>query len=65
MLQHRESANARKFLEAEIKLYPTYAELHYLAALLAIRECRFGEALASLERAKSCGVAFPGFRRRK
>jgi len=60
MLQYRESANARKFLEAGVKLYPTYAELHYLAALFAIREGRFAEALALLERAKSCGVVFPG-----
>lgn len=60
MLLHREGDNARKFLEAGIKSYPTYAELHYLAALLAIRERRFGEALPLLERAKSCSVVFPG-----
>jgi glycosyltransferase involved in cell wall biosynthesis len=60
MLQHQESANARKFLEAGAMLYPTYAELHYLAALLAIREHRFGEGLPLLQRAKSCGVTFPG-----
>jgi glycosyltransferase involved in cell wall biosynthesis len=60
MLQYRESANARKFLEAGVKLYPTYAELHYLAALLAIRERRLVEARPFLERAKSCGVVFPG-----
>jgi glycosyltransferase involved in cell wall biosynthesis len=60
MLQHQESANARKFLEAGAKLYPTYAELHHLGALLAIRENRLGDAMPLLERAKSCGVAFPG-----
>jgi glycosyltransferase involved in cell wall biosynthesis len=60
MLQYRESANARKFLEAGVKLYPTYAELHLLAALLAIREGRFAEAPPLLELAKSCGVVFPG-----
>jgi glycosyltransferase involved in cell wall biosynthesis len=60
MLLHREVGNARELLAAGIKLYPTYAELHYLAALVAIRECRFGDALAPLERAKSCGIVFPG-----
>jgi glycosyltransferase involved in cell wall biosynthesis len=60
MFQHQKYADARKLLEAGAKLYPTYAELHYLAALLAIREHRFGEAPSLLERAKSCGVAFPG-----
>ncbi len=60
MLLHQESANARKFLEAGAKLYPTYAELYYLAGLLAIRERRFGEALPLLERARSCGATFPG-----
>jgi glycosyltransferase involved in cell wall biosynthesis len=60
MLQHRESANARKFLEAGATLFPAYAELHYLAALLAIRERRFGEALPLLQHAKSCSFTFPG-----
>jgi glycosyltransferase involved in cell wall biosynthesis len=60
MLLHREVGNARKFLEAGVKLYPTYAELYYLAALVAIREGRFGDALAPLEHAKSFGVVFPG-----
>jgi glycosyltransferase involved in cell wall biosynthesis len=60
MFQHRQSSKAREFLEAGMKLYPRYAELHYLAALLAIREHRFGEAPSLLERAKSCGATFPG-----
>jgi glycosyltransferase involved in cell wall biosynthesis len=60
MLLHREAANARKFLDAGVKLYPAYAELHYLAALLAIREHRFGEALPLLERTKECNARFPG-----
>lgn len=60
MLLHREVANARKFLEAGAKLYPTYAEVHYLAALLAMRERRHADALPLLERAKSCGVVIPG-----
>jgi len=60
MLLHREVGNARELLAAGIKLYPTYAELHYLTAFVAIRECRFGDALAPLERAKSCGIVFPG-----
>jgi glycosyltransferase involved in cell wall biosynthesis len=60
MLLHQENANARKFLEAGTKLYPTYAELHYLSGLLAVRERRFAEAIPSLERAKSCGIAIPG-----
>lgn len=60
MLQLQETANARKFLEAGGKLYPTYAEVHYLAALLAVREQRFGEASPHLVRAKSCGTALPG-----
>jgi glycosyltransferase involved in cell wall biosynthesis len=60
MLLHREWSSARKFLGAGIKLYPTYAELYFLTALLAIREDRFGEALPLLERAKSIGVVFPG-----
>ena len=60
MLQHQEFANAGKFLEAAGKLYPTYAEVHYLAALLAVRDERFAEALPHLERGKSCGITFPG-----
>jgi glycosyltransferase involved in cell wall biosynthesis len=60
MLWHQESAKARKFLEAGAKLFPTYAELYYLAALLAVREHRFAEALPLLERAKSCNPGFPG-----
>jgi glycosyltransferase involved in cell wall biosynthesis len=60
MFLHRETDKERKFLEAGVKLYPTYAELHYLAALLSIREHRFGEAFPLLERAKSCSVAIPG-----
>jgi glycosyltransferase involved in cell wall biosynthesis len=60
MLLHQEAGNAQKFLQAGVKLYPTYAELHYLLALLAIREQRFGDALPLLERAKSCGVTYPG-----
>ena len=60
MLLHREAGNARELLAAGIKLYPTYAELYYLAALVAIREGRFGDALAPLEHAKSFGVVFPG-----
>jgi glycosyltransferase involved in cell wall biosynthesis len=60
MLRHQKYVDARKLLEAGAKLYPTYAKLHYLAALLAIREHRFGEAPSLLERAKSCGVVFPG-----
>jgi glycosyltransferase involved in cell wall biosynthesis len=60
MLRHQESSNTKKFLEAGVKLYPTYAELHYLSALLAIREQRFAEALPLLERAKACGIVFPG-----
>jgi hypothetical protein len=60
MLLHQENLSARQFLAAGIKLYPTYAELHYLAALLAVRERHFAEAIPSLERAKSCGMAIPG-----
>jgi glycosyltransferase involved in cell wall biosynthesis len=60
MLMHQEKPNARKFLEAATTLYPDYAELHYLAALLALSERRFVEAVPLLERAKSCGVAIPG-----
>ncbi len=60
MLLHKEFAQARTFLEAGTKLYPTYAELQYLAALLAVREHRFADALPLLEQAKSCGVAIPG-----
>jgi glycosyltransferase involved in cell wall biosynthesis len=60
MFLHRETDNARRFLEAGGKLYPTYAEVPYLAALLAMRERRFSEALSLSERAKSCGVVFPG-----
>src|SRR5262249_18005729 len=58
MLLHRETVNARKFLEAGTKLYPTFAELYYLAGQLAVRENRYGEALPLLERAKSCGATF-------
>ena len=60
MLRHQEIANARRFLEAGAKLFPTYAEVHYLAAMLAVREHRFADAFPLLERAKSCGVSFPG-----
>jgi glycosyltransferase involved in cell wall biosynthesis len=60
MLLHQEIANARKFLEAGAKLFPNYAELYYLAALLAVGERRFVEAVPLLERAQSCGVAIPG-----
>ncbi|HEY2819784.1 MAG TPA: glycosyltransferase [Candidatus Acidoferrum sp.] len=59
-LQHQGTAKARNFLEIGAKLYPSYAELHYLAGLLAIREHRFGEAFPLLERAKSLAVSFPG-----
>jgi glycosyltransferase involved in cell wall biosynthesis len=60
MLQHKKNANARQFLEAGTKSYPNYPELLYLAALLAVREHRFGEALPLLERAKSLPASFPG-----
>lgn len=60
MLLHREEGNAQKFLEAGTKLYPAYAELYYLTALLAVRGHRFAEALPLLERAKLCGFTFPG-----
>jgi glycosyltransferase involved in cell wall biosynthesis len=60
MLLHREAGKARAFLEAGVKLYPTYAELHYLAGLLAVREERFGEAIPYLNRAKSSAATFPG-----
>lgn len=60
MLLHKEVAKARVFLDAGSKLYPVYAELHYLAALLAIREHRFGESFPLLERAKACGAVVPG-----
>jgi glycosyltransferase involved in cell wall biosynthesis len=60
MLLHQKYANARTFLEAGAKLYPTYAELHFLGALLAVRERRFGEVPLLLERAKSYGATFPG-----
>jgi glycosyltransferase involved in cell wall biosynthesis len=60
MIQLRDSVNARKFLEAGISLYPTYAELQYLAALLAVRDGRLAESPSHLRRAKSCGIVFPG-----
>jgi hypothetical protein len=60
MLRYQKLANAREFLDAGAKLYPAYAEVHYLTALLAVREHRFGEAIPLLERAKACGLGFPG-----
>ena len=60
MVLHREVVNAQKFLLAGIKLRPTFAELHYLLARLAMREGRAGEIVPSLERAKSCPTTFPG-----
>jgi glycosyltransferase involved in cell wall biosynthesis len=60
MLRYQKLANAREFLDAGSKLYPAYAEVHYLTALLAVREHRFGEAIPLLERAKACGLGFPG-----
>ena len=60
MLRHRQGGDAKKLLEAGVKLYPAYAELHYLSGLLAMREHRFAEAVAPLERAKSCSAVSPG-----
>jgi glycosyltransferase involved in cell wall biosynthesis len=60
MLRHQQTADAKEFLEAGTKLYPAYAELHYLSGLLAMREHRFAEALPLLERAKSCSAVSPG-----
>jgi len=60
MLWHQQTGDAKKFLEAGAKLYPAYAELHYLLGLFAMREQRFAEALPFLERAKSCSIVSPG-----
>lgn len=60
MLRHQQAADANKLLEAGAKLYPAYAELHYLSGLLAMREHRFAEALPLIERAKSCSPVSPG-----
>ena len=60
MLKHKKYANARQFLDAATKIYPNYAELHYLAGWLAVREQRSLVAISHLERAKSLAVSFPG-----
>lgn len=60
MLRHRQAGDAQKLLEAGVKLYPAYAELHYLSGLLAMRKHRFADAVAPLERAKSCSAVSPG-----
>jgi glycosyltransferase involved in cell wall biosynthesis len=60
MLRHQQTADAKKFLEVGAKLYPAYAELHYLSGLLAMREHRFAEVLPLLERAKYCSAVSPG-----
>jgi glycosyltransferase involved in cell wall biosynthesis len=60
MLRHDESAKAQQFLALGMNAYSGYAELFYLAALLAVRERRFAQALPFLEKAKSREGGFLG-----
>ena len=60
MLRHGEAAKAEQFLAAGMRKYPGYSELHYLAALLAIREERNAQAVPLLEKARSCAREFLG-----
>jgi len=60
MLRHNETAKAQQFLALGMNTYSGYAELFYLAALFAIRERRFAEALPFLEKAKSREGGFLG-----
>jgi hypothetical protein len=60
MLKHGEIAKAQQFLALGINSYSGYAELSYLAALLAVREQRFAQALPFLQKAKSRESGFLG-----
>jgi glycosyltransferase involved in cell wall biosynthesis len=60
MMKHGDSAKAQQFLALGMNSYAGYAELFYLAALLAIREQRFAQALPFLQRAKSREGGFLG-----
>lgn len=60
MIKHGESAKAQQFLTLGMNSYSGYAELFYLAALLAVREQRFAQALPFLEKAKSREGGFLG-----
>jgi glycosyltransferase involved in cell wall biosynthesis len=60
MVRHGEPAQASQFLTSGLRLYPDYAELYYLAALLAIREGRSIQAPSLLEKARSCPRGFLG-----
>jgi glycosyltransferase involved in cell wall biosynthesis len=60
MVQHRETQKAQQFLAIGMNAYSGYAELFYLAALLAVREQQFAQALPFLEKAKSREGGFLG-----
>ncbi len=60
MVQHGETQKAQQFLAIGMNAYSGYAELFYLAALLAVREQQFARALPFLEKAKSREGGFLG-----
>lgn len=60
MLRHGETAKAEQFLASGMRTYAGYSELHYLAALLAVREERGTQALPLLEKARSRVGGFLG-----
>ena len=60
MLRHNEAAKAEQFLALGMQTYSGYAELFYLAALLAFRQQRASQALPLLEKAKSREGGFLG-----
>lgn len=60
MVRLGETAKAQQLLALGMTSYSGYAELFYLAALFAIREHRFAQALPFLEKAKSRESGFLG-----
>jgi glycosyltransferase involved in cell wall biosynthesis len=60
MLLHNERANAEKLLACGMQTYSGYAELPYLAALLAWRDARTSQTLALVEKCKKQETGFLG-----
>ena len=52
MIQHGENSKAQQLLDLGMTSHSGYAELFYLAALFAVHERRFAQALPFLEKAK-------------
>jgi glycosyltransferase involved in cell wall biosynthesis len=60
MLRHNEHDKAEQLLAAGMQTYPGYAELPYLAALLAWRNKRTSQTLALAEKTKKREASFLG-----